>query len=158
PCVTEPARELERRGFTLTTIPVDEQCIIQLPKKLLPEIRLISVQLANHETGAVQPVSELTIRSANATSPTTAFHCDAAAAAGKMPISFRTLGVDALSLSAHKFHGPKGIGALILKKDIKLRPILWGGHQQRAKRPGTEPVPLIVGMATALAVAVSNMK
>src|SRR5262249_54663604 len=78
--------------------------------------------------------------------------------AGKIPISFRQLGVSSLTISAHKFHGPKGIGALLVKKNIKLRPLLWGGHQQQGMRPGTEPVPLAVGMATALDFAVTNME
>lgn len=80
------------------------------------------------------------------------FHCDAVQAVGKQPVSFHGLGVTALTLSAHKFHGPKGIGALLLHRGVKLRPRLWGGHQQRGRRPGTEPVVLVVGMAKALEV------
>ncbi len=75
-----------------------------------------------------------------------------------MPISFRRLGVSSLTISAHKFHGPKGIGALIVKKNLPLRPLFWGGHQQQGKRPGTEPVPLAVGMATALELAMRNLE
>jgi cysteine desulfurase len=78
------------------------------------------------------------------------FHCDAAAAAGKLPISFRKLGVTALTVSGHKFHGPQGIGALLVKRHARLRPQFWGGHQQHGLRPGTEPVALAVGMAAAL--------
>jgi cysteine desulfurase len=85
--------------------------------------------------------------------PGTAFHCDAAAAAGKVPVRFHELGVTSLTISAHKFHGPKGIGALLLRRPARLRPQLHGGHQQQGRRPGTEPVALVVGLATALQLA-----
>jgi cysteine desulfurase len=87
-----------------------------------------------------------------------AFHCDAAAAAGKMPISFQRLGVMTLTVSAHKFHGPQGSGALLVRRHTKLRPLLFGGHQQQGRRPGTEPVALAVGLATALELAVREME
>jgi cysteine desulfurase len=102
--------------------------------------------LANHETGAVQPVSALVAHLAGRA----AFHCDAAQAVGKRPVHFHDLGVTALTLSAHKFHGPKGVGALLLRRGTRLRPLLWGGHQQQGRRPGTEPVALAVGLAAAL--------
>jgi cysteine desulfurase len=108
--------------------------------------------LVNHETGAVQPTEAL----AQKLQGKAPFHCDAAAAAGKMPISLRKLGVTSLTISAHKFHGPKGIGALVLRRNTRLHPLLWGGHQQHAKRPGTEPVPLAVGLATALVWSLRN--
>jgi cysteine sulfinate desulfinase/cysteine desulfurase-like protein len=104
------------------------------------------VMLANHETGAVQPVAELEGQLGSRA----AFHCDAAQAVGKIPVDFRALGVTTLTLSAHKLHGPKGAGALLVRRDTKLRPQLWGGHQQRGRRPGTEPVALAVGLAAAL--------
>jgi cysteine desulfurase len=106
--------------------------------------------LVNHETGTLQDLQlgrEFSV-----------FHCDAAQAAGKLPISFRDLGVASLSISAHKFRGPQGIGALILREGMKLAPQLYGGHQQRARRPGTEPVMLAVGMATALEMATVNIE
>jgi cysteine desulfurase len=111
------------------------------------DTRLVCTMLANHETGVLQPVRELAA-SLEARAP---LHCDAAAAAGKIAISFRRLGVAALAVTAHKFHGPPGIGALLVRPGIKLRPQLLGGHQQQGVRPGTEPVPLAVGMAAALA-------
>jgi cysteine desulfurase len=80
-------------------------------------------------------------------------HCDAAAAAGKIPIDFHGLGATSLTVSAHKFHGPKGIGALLVRNGAKCKPLLFGGHQQQGRRPGTEPVALAVGLATALDLA-----
>jgi cysteine desulfurase len=154
PCVSEPLQRLVEKGFRLVLLPVTAPGVVSLEESVLPtEARLVSVMLANHETGAVQPIEEITQRLGGQVP----FHCDAAAAVGKMPVSFRRLGVDALTISAHKFHGPKGIGALLLKRGRKLQPQLWGGHQQQGKRPGTEPVPLIVGFARALELAVQHL-
>jgi cysteine desulfurase len=102
--------------------------------------------LANHETGAIQPVRDI----AWSLPPEVAFHCDAAQAVGKIPVNFRELGVTTLTASAHKFGGPKGVGVLIAKRGTKLQPLMYGGHQQQGRRPGTEPVALAVGMAAAL--------
>lgn len=104
--------------------------------------------LVNHETGAAQPVREL-----RDLLPDAACHCDATQAAGKLPIDFRALGVTTLSLSAHKFHGPQGVGALLVRRGTALPPLHHGGHQQRGLRPGTEPVALAVGLAAALGLA-----
>jgi cysteine desulfurase len=113
---------------------------------LREDTRLIAAQLANHETGAVQSIRNLV-------KPQAAFHCDAVQAIGKLPVRFHDLDVTTLALSAHKFHGPKGVGALLVRRGCRLRPLLWGGHQQQGRRPGTEPVALAVGLATALEVA-----
>ena len=101
--------------------------------------------LANHETGAIQPVRDI----ARLLPPGVALHCDAAQAVGKIPVNFRELGATTLSASAHKFGGPKGIGVLVVKRGTKLQPLTFGGHQERGRRPGTEPVALTVGMAAA---------
>ena len=106
--------------------------------------------LPNHATGVVQPVAEL---AAICRSRGVPMHTDAVQAAGKLPIDFRRLGVDALSLAAHKFQGPPGIGALALRGGVAIRPIHYGGHQQWGLRPGTEPIPLVVGMLAALEVS-----
>lgn len=159
PCVVEPLHQLTERGFTLDCLPVDVSGVVQteaLPELLRPDTRLVGVMLANHETGAVQPVHELTALLPERTPPILS-HCDAVQAVGKRPVSFRGLGVTSLSLSAHKFHGPKGIGALLCRRGARLRPSLWGGHQQHGRRPGTEPVALAVGMAVALERAVAEM-
>jgi cysteine desulfurase len=152
PCVLEPIRQLQAHGYTRVDLPVRPAG--DLGDGAFPEnTRLVCVMLANHETGAILPVRSL----CQALQGRAPFHCDAAAATGKLPISFRDLGVNSLTISAHKFHGPKGIGALLVRKGTKLRPSLFGGHQQQGLRPGTEPVPLVVGMAAALAWCLQNL-
>jgi cysteine desulfurase len=153
PCVLEPARRLAENGFRLDLLPVDVAGLVSadtFAAALRADTRLTAVMYANHETGIVQMVSDLARLAAEKGVP---FHCDAAAAVGRVPIRFHELGVTTLTLSAHKFHGPKGIGALLVRREAKLRPQLWGGHQQQGRRPGTEPVPLAVGMAAALELA-----
>jgi cysteine desulfurase len=153
PCVTEPLRQLEARGFEVEYLPVGQDGVVSVDaflEQVRPDTRLAVVMLVNHETGAVQPVSVLGTQYRF-------LHTDAAQAAGKMHLSFRELGVTSLSISAHKFGGQKGIGALLVQKGAKLTPQLFGGHQQQGRRPGTESVPLAVGMATALELSVSRM-
>jgi cysteine desulfurase len=155
PSVLEPLRHLAATGFTLDYLPVDAQGVVpadSLAPRLRPDTRLVAVMFANHETGAVQPVRALTEALAGAEGPP-AFHCDATQAVGKVPVRFHELGVATLSLSAHKFHGPQGVGALLVRRGVKLRPLARGGHQQRGLRPGTEPVALAVGLAAALEAA-----
>ena len=110
-------------------------------------VRLVSVMLANHETGVLQPVEEM---AAACREKAVLFHTDAVQAVGKIPLDFRRLDVDMLSFSAHKFHGPVGVGGLLLRHGLLPEPILHGGFQQRGIRPGTEPVALILGMRRAL--------
>lgn len=153
PSVVEPIHTLTLQGFERVRLPVTETGEVK-PGSWRDDARLVAVMLANHETGAIQPIEPL----AQMLEHRAPFHCDAAAAAGKIPISFRRLSVTSLTVSAHKFHGPKGIGALLLCRPIKLRPLFFGGHQQQGKRPGTEAVALAVGMAKALALAVERME
>jgi cysteine desulfurase len=150
-CVLEAAEHLMELGWRLDTLPVDCQGVVH-PAALqalldVGPARLVSVMLANHETGTVQPIDKLAAICQSAGVP---LHTDAIAAAGKIPINFRALGVAALSVAAHKFQGPLGIGAIVLRHDVKLAPMLFGGHQQEGMRPGTESVALAVGMMTAL--------
>lgn len=157
PCVLEPAHQLARTGFEIDLLPVDAIGAVNrsaLAVRLNPQTRLVAIMLANHETGTIQPIRDLR---ALVPEPI-AFHCDAAAAVGKIPVHFRDLGVTSLTLSAHKFHGPKGIGALVLRRHTKLAPLLHGGHQQQGRRPGTEPVALAVGLARALELAAVEMQ
>jgi cysteine desulfurase len=145
-----PAEHLLEQGWRLDTLGVNPSGVVcpeQLPPLLGPETRLVSVMLGNHETGVLQPIAELATICQNAG---VLLHSDAVAVAGKLPINFRRLGVAALSIAAHKFQGPLGIGALLVRHDVALQPLFFGGHQQDGLRPGTEPVALAVGMATAL--------
>jgi cysteine desulfurase len=157
PCVSEPLRQLGQRGFTLDYLPVDAAGAVEVRANAnlwRESTRLVCVMLANHETGVLQPVAEL----AAAVPESVAFHCDAAAAAGKVAVRFHDLGVTTLTISAHKFHGPKGVGALLVRRGSRLKPLLFGGHQQQGRRPGTEAVALAVGLAVALESAVQEME
>jgi cysteine desulfurase len=151
PCVVEPVRELKRRGFPVDWLPVDANGKVRL-EAIQADTRLVCVMAANHETGTIQPISDFGFRILDLPSRP-AWHCDAAQAVGKMPVRFHEWGATTLSLSGHKFHGPRGIGALLVPRGTKLRPLLYGGHQQQGKRPGTEPTALAVGLATALELA-----
>jgi cysteine desulfurase len=156
PSVGEPLRQLARAGFAFDTLPVTSIGTVRsadLASLLRPDTRLVAVMLANHEAGAIQPIAELT----GTLDGRASFHCDAVQAAGKIPVDFHALGVTTLSLSAHKFHGPRGIGALLVRRGTRLRPMLHGGHQQQGRRPGTEAVALAAGMAVALAAACREM-
>jgi cysteine desulfurase len=151
PSVAGPIQRLEQGGFRISRMPVDSTGIVEPEsgRKLVePQTRLVSVMLANNETGAVQPIKQL----ANIFQHV-AFHCDAAQAVGRIPVHFQDLGITALTFSAHKFHGPKGIGALLVRRDAKCAPQLWGGHQQQGRRPGTEAVDLVIGLRAALDLA-----
>jgi len=152
PCVIEPLRQLEARGVPVEWLPVDARGIVAGVSNL-GSTALICLMLANHETGAVQPVREI----AQSLSPSAILHCDAAQAVGKMPVNFHELGATTLTASAHKFGGPKGVGVLLTKRGTNLQPLTFGGHQQKGRRPGTEPVALAVGMAVALECTTRNM-
>ena len=156
PCVVEPLRQLERRGIVVVWLTPSPRGVL-LPETvrtgLTPETRLVCLMLANHETGAIQPVAEV----AAMLPAGIALHCDAAQAAGKIPVNFRSLGATTLTVSAHKFGGPKGVGVLVARRGTPLAPQIYGGHQQQGRRPGTEPVPLAVGMAAALEACMHNM-
>jgi cysteine desulfurase len=157
PSVAESVAQLQKRGFTVATLKVNTAGIVvsaSLPPLLDTNPRLLTVMLANNETGAIQPILELRRLQVETH---WFFHCDAVQAVGKIPVQFHQLGVTSLSLSAHKFNGPRGIGALLVRKGATLQPHLYGGHQQQARRPGTEPVVLAVGMAKALEIAHAEM-
>ncbi len=148
--VLAPAEHLLDLGWRLDTVGASPNGLLrvdQLQSFLTPETRLVSVMLANHETGVIQPVTVVAELCRDRGIPV---HTDAIQAVGKIPVHFRRLGVSAMSVAAHKFHGPPGIGALICRGDVPLAPIVFGGHQQEGYRPGTEPVALVVGMRKAL--------
>lgn len=156
--VFRTAEYLETRGYEVTYLTVDKYGKI-LPEQLKEAIRedtvLVSIMTANNEIGTIQPINEL---SKVARERHVLFHTDAVQAVGHIPIDVRALGIDMLSMSAHKFRGPKGVGALYVKTGTVLRPLIIGGGQEKNKRSGTENVPGIVGMAAALDDAVKNME
>lgn len=151
--ILEPAQHLLDLGWRVDTISVTTEGVVRLDhlaELLRAEAAVVSLMLGNHETGVLQPVAEAARLCRAAGVP---LHTDAVQAVGKVPVHFRDLGVDAMTVAAHKFQGPLGIGALVLRQGTPLQPLLFGGHQQQGFRPGTEPVALAVGMATALRLA-----
>ena len=152
--ITEPAQRLHELGTPLDILPVDSNGCINtqnLPKHA-PD--LVSVMLANNETGAIQDLAPLV---AKLTGLGTVIHTDAVQALGKIPLSFRQLGVQLMSLSSHKIYGPKGCGALVYDKDTAITPLLLGGGQEQAQRAGTENVAAIVGFGKAAELAKAEM-
>lgn len=150
--VIGPAQQLERQGFDVRYLPVDASGIVapeQLRQFMTTDCRLVSIMVANNETGVLQPIEQLAAICSQQDVP---FHTDAVQAVGKIPVHFRQLQVTALTLSAHKFHGPRGIGALLLRPKTPIYPMLFGGFQQAGLRPGTEPIELAVGMHHALQI------
>ena len=155
--ITEHLKSLEKQGFQvqwLETEPEGKASLSHLLEKIKPDTKLATLMLVNHETGVLQTVETL----GNQLQNKMWVHTDAVQAAGKIRIDFHRLCVTSLALSAHKFHGPKGIGALLVRRGSTLKPMLFGGHQQKGLRPGTEPVHLVVGMALALKLAVNNLE
>lgn len=150
PSISETARQLERVGVEIRRFPVRSDGVVRadtLSDCLDERTRVVSVMLANHETGVLQPVEEIARVARERGIPV---HCDGVQAVGKIPVDFRVLGVDALSVAAHKLHGPVGIGGLLLRHDVNPAPMLAGGFQQQGVRPGTEPVALTLGFLKAL--------
>ena len=156
--VLETCRALERDGVAVTYVPVNPLGLVepeQVRRALRPETVLITIMHANNEIGTVQPLAEIGQIARQAKVP---FHTDAVQSAGKIPVNVNDLGVDLLSLSAHKFYGPKGVGALFIRKDVTLHPVLFGGHKDGEPRPGTENVPGIVALGMAAQLAVENLE
>lgn len=149
--VYNPLAFLEQQGFTVTYLSVDGQGHISLEdleKAIGPDTMLVSVMYVNNEMGAIQPVEEIASL-VHGKNPHILFHVDGIQAYGKFVIRPKTQGIDLLSASAHKFHGPKGVGFLYADQRVKIHPLLHGGGQQRDMRPGTENVPGIAGMGEA---------
>jgi cysteine desulfurase len=154
PAVLEPARVLRERGWAVTVLPVDRTGRVAadvLGGALRTDTALVSVMHANNEVGTLQPVAELA-RLAHERGAL--FHTDAAQSAGKLPLNVEVLGVDLLTLAGHKFHAPKGVGALYVRAGTPIRPVLFGADQQHGLRPGTENVAFIVALGAAAELAV----
>ena len=151
--VLDPLKQLQREGFNVTLLTPGRDGLItteQLEKAITPETRLVSVMAANNEIGVLQPLAEL---AAICRERGIRFHSDAAQAFGHIPLEPDALGLDLVSLSAHKLYGPKGIGALVIREGLELQPLQWGGGQERGLRAGTLPTGLIVGFAAAAHLA-----
>ncbi len=155
--VLHTCQYLEKEGFDVTYLPVDEKGLIspaQVEEAIREDTILISVMFANNEIGTIQPIEEI---GEIAKRHGIVFHTDAVQAVGNIHIDVKKLGVDLLSMSAHKFYGPKGVGALYIRKGTKLASYIHGGAQERGKRASTENVPGIVGMGRAIEIATQNM-
>jgi cysteine desulfurase len=156
--VLHTAQALAKRGVELTTVRVGASGIVDpadVERALRPGTVLVSIMHANNELGTIQPLEEIG-RIAKAHGVT--FHTDAVQSVGKIPVDVEKLGVDLLSLSAHKLHGPKGAGALYIRRGTAIAPLLYGGHSERDRRPGTENTPGIVGLGKAAQLARTSLE
>jgi len=156
--VLHSARTLEKMGFELTLVPVDKFGVVDpddVKKSLRKDTVLVSIMFANGEVGTIEPIKEIARVTKEVSIP---FHTDAIAAAGALPVNVKELGVDALSLTANQFYGPKGAGALYVRRGVRIMPLLDGGVQEGGRRAGTEDIPAIVGLGKAAELARINMK
>ena len=151
--VLHPMEDLQAQGFEVTYLTPDEEGFVsaeKLEKALRPDTILVSVMMVCNETGAVMPISDM-IRATRRKSPLALFHTDAVQGLGKVPFQAKTLGADLISVSGHKLHGPKGVGALYMKPGVNLPPYIRGGGQESGMRSGTEATPAIIGFGAACA-------
>lgn len=158
PAILNLGKDLERRGYTVVKIPVDSLGRLDMDRAramIDEQTAVVSVMWANNETGNLYPVEALAELAHRAGA---LFHTDAVQAAGKIPFKLRDMNIDMLSVSGHKFHAPKGIGALYVRRGVRFRPFIVGGHQERGRRAGTENVPYIVGMGVAAELAMANFE
>ena len=158
PAVDETCKYLEKNGFKVTYLPVGTDGIVKikdLEDAITDDTILITIMHANNEIGTIQPIEEI---GAIARKKGIYFHTDAVQTVGKIPVNVEKLNVDMLSLSSHKLYGPKGVGALYIKKGVRIEPLLHGGGHERGIRPGTENVPGIVGLGKACTIAKENLE
>jgi cysteine desulfurase len=162
PSVSNVCEDLEERGFEVTRLPVYENGVVRtgdLTSALRSDTILVSVMAANNEIGTLQPIAEIggVVKERRNTGQKIWFHTDSVQAAGKIDLDVDKAGCDLMSLSAHKLHGPKGIGALYVRRGVRLHPQNIGGHQERDRRGGTEPVALTAGFGTACEIAQATL-
>lgn len=155
PCVLNLYKDLEKRGYRVTWVDVDSNGdldISRLLEAVCEDTALVSVMMANNETGVIYPVDKIS-EAVKMKNPETKVFVDAVQAAGKIPINVKDTKIDMLGISGHKFHAPKGVGALYIRTGTMISPLIVGGHQERGKRAGTENVPYIAAMARAAQLA-----
>jgi len=156
--VLGPCQYLEKGGFEVTFVPVDHHGLLDpddVKRAITDKTILISIMHANHEVGTIEPIEEIGKLAMERNIP---FHTDAVQSVGKVPLNVETLRVNLLSLSAHKFYGPKGVGALYIRKGTRISPQVYGGHQELSFRAGTENVSGIVGLGEAAEIVVHKME
>lgn len=159
PCVLNLYKSLEKEGYEADYISVDSEGqldIDELKSKIRKDTALVSVMYANNETGVINPVEEIA-DIVKTKSPETIFFVDAVQAGGKIPINVKDTQIDMLGVSGHKFHAPKGVGALYVRPSVRLTPLINGGHQERGLRAGTENVPYIAGIGKAAELALNSL-
>ncbi|TLX68506.1 MAG: cysteine desulfurase [Thaumarchaeota archaeon] len=155
--ILEPCKRLEEEGFQITYLPVDKYGLVNpedVEKEISSDTCLVSIMFANNEVGTLQPIKEI---GKITHEKKVAFHTDAVQAVGKIPIDVKELGLDLLSISSHKINGPKGVGALYIRKGVTIDPLILGGGQENGLRSGTENVASIVGFGMACQLAKDNM-
>ena len=156
--IEHTCQQLEKEGFEVTYLPVDEFGVVkmdELQKAIRPDTTLISIMAANNEIGTIQPIEEI---ARIAKEHKILFHTDAVQAIGSIAFDVKKMGIDLLSLSGHKFHAPKGIGALYIRNGVKLQRLINGGAQERTQRAGTENLASIVGLGKAIEIATANIE
>ena len=157
PAVLNLCKKLEKDGYHITYLPVDKDGDIDielLKESITNDTAIVSIMYANNETGVCFPIEEIGAFLKNKGIP---FHVDGVQAVGKMPIDVAKLNCDMFSISGHKFHAPKGVGALYIRRGIYIKPLLYGGHQEKSRRPGTENVPSIIGLGKAAELACTHL-
>ena len=156
--VLHACEKLEQKGFRVTYLPVDEYGRVtakQVEEAICDDTILVTIMFANNEIGTIMPIPEI---GEVCRAHKVLFHTDAVQAVGHVPVDVKAMKIDMLSMSGHKFHGPKGTGVLYMRKGLRVPSLIVGGAQERTRRAGTENVPAIVGMSRALEIAVENME
>ncbi len=156
--ILHTCKQLEKEGFEVTYLPVDSDGLVtpeQLEAAIRPDTVLVSIMYANNEVGTIEPIGEL---AAVAKTHGVLFHTDAVQAIGHVPIDVKAQGIDMLSMSGHKFHAPKGIGALYVRQGVRIQRLMQGGAQERGQRPGTENLAGIVGIGKAIELATADVE